>query len=196
MEQGLRQLEVELKFPLDHPEAMRKRLIGLGFKSGGEVFERNIVFDTPEGTLAGREMLLRLRSDRRTRLTFKEPPADKTYAGRFKVKQESELTVADFETMRYILNRLGFTHERLYEKYREHFSTGENISVEIDRLPHLGFILELEAPPDQMGRLALDLGLDPARGSRKNYFQLFEEFCHERGLKLEHMLFKDEKQEG
>ncbi|MBN2290658.1 MAG: class IV adenylate cyclase [Candidatus Glassbacteria bacterium] len=191
---GPRQTEVELKFLLKDPEDMRRRLHDLGFSSSGTVFEHNIVFDTPGRSLKKGGNLLRLRQDSGVRLTYKEPPADRTHAGRFKVKQESELAVADFETMRYILNRLGFTTERVYEKYREHFSRGPEVSAELDRLPHLGFFLELEVPPDQMDRLAADLGLDPGQGLRENYFQLFEAHCRSAGLEPGDMRFGDERQ--
>ena len=195
MRPGMRQVEVELKFPLKDPEEMCKRLIEAGFSTDGRVLEQNIVFDTPTGDLAGGGRLLRLRKDREVRLTFKEPPVDSTHAERFKVKEESELIIADFETMRFILRQLGFTRERIYEKYREHFTRGPGEAAEIDRLPHLGFFLELEAPPESMDRLAADLGLDPSQGLRENYFQLFQEHCRRTGLEFHHMLFEDEQEE-
>jgi len=195
LEPHLKQTEVELKFPLKDSEPMRKLLIDMGFSSSGRVFENNIVFDTPGGTLESSGKLLRLRQDSKVRLTYKEPPADSTHAGRFKVKQESELIVTDFETMRYILRRLGFTRERVYEKYREHFTRGTGVSAEIDRLPHMGFFLELEAPAESMVQLAAGLGFEPGQGSRENYFQLFQAHCSRTGLKFSDMRFEDE-QEG
>lgn len=195
MEPHLKQAEVELKFPLKDPELMRKRLIDMGFSSSDTVFEKNIVFDTPEGTLESSGKLLRLRQDSKVRLTFKEPPADSTHAGRFKVKQESEVIVTDFETMRYILRQLGFIRERIYEKYREHFTRGTGVSAEMDRLPHMGFFLELEVPAESMAQLAASLGLEPGQGSRENYFQLFQAHCRRTGLKFYDMRFEDE-QEG
>ena len=61
MEPHLKQTEVELKFPLKDPEPMRKLLIDMDFSSSGRVFENNIVFDTPGGTLESSGKLLRLR---------------------------------------------------------------------------------------------------------------------------------------
>jgi len=193
MKPGLRQAEVELKFPLKDPESMRKRLLEKGFSSSGRVFEMNIVFDTPQGALERSGRLLRLRKDNQVRLSYKEPPADKSHAGRFKVKDESELKPADFETMRYILNKLGFTEERVYEKYREHFSRGPEVSAELDKLPHMGHFLELEAPAQSMDQLTADLGLDPGQGLKENYFQLFQAHCRRTGLQKRDIRFEDEK---
>jgi adenylate cyclase, class 2 len=193
---GLRQMEVELKFPLTDPESMRGLLIEKGFISAGRLFEENIVFDTPEGTLDSSGRLLRLRRDDKVRLTFKEPPEDDTHTERFKVKEESELVVDDLDTMRYILGKLGFTRERVYEKYREHFVRGPGVSAELDQLPHMGFFLELEAPPEKMEGLAADLGLDLSKGSKKNYFRLFKAYCRDNGLDLIDMRFGDESGKG
>ena len=192
MKPGLKQTEVELKFPLKDPESMRKLLIEKGFTSQGRLFEENIVFDTPESTLDSSGRLLRLRRDDKVRLTFKEPPEDRTHTGRFKVKEESELLVDDLATMRYILRKLGFTKERVYEKYREHFVRGPAVSAELDRLPHMGFFLELEAPPGEMESLAAELGLDLSEGSKKNYFRLFEAYCRDNNFDLIDMRFDDE----
>ncbi|OGG05174.1 MAG: hypothetical protein A3F83_08495 [Candidatus Glassbacteria bacterium RIFCSPLOWO2_12_FULL_58_11] len=187
------QAEIELKFPLPGPETTREKLLQLGFVSHGRLFEHNLVLDTPEGALAADGRLLRLRRDDSIRLTFKEPHEEAALHGRFKAKRESELEVADFETLRHIFQRLGFTKERIYEKYREHFTRADRVCAELDCLPHLGYFLELEAPPEKIEEVAAALGLDPASGKRENYFRLFTDYCAARGLELQDMRFADER---
>ena len=184
--------EIELKFPLENPSKIRKQLIDLGFISQGRVFEFNLVFDTPRNTLAKSGCLLRLRRDKTVKLTYKEPPPQESALNhRFKVKTETELEVSDFDSMRHILHRLGFTRERIYEKYREHLMRDDGVSAEIDHLPYLGDFLELEAIPEKIEEVAVALGLDPARGLRENYFQLFAGYCKKEGLEITDLVFKD-----
>ena len=185
--------EIELKFPLAGPEITREKLVQLGFVSQGRLFEHNLVLDTPEGALAAGGRLLRLRRDNSVKLTFKEPHEEAALHGRYKAKRESELEVADFETLRHILRRLGFTKERIYEKYREHFTRADNVCAELDCLPHLGYFLELEALPEKIEEVAAALGLDPALGRRENYFRLFTDYCSAQGIELTDMRFEDER---
>jgi adenylate cyclase, class 2 len=189
-EKALAQTEVELKFPLTDREAVRSRLVELGFTCSGRVFEYNLVLDTPDGSLTAEGKLLRLRSDRKIRLTFKERNAvPGALDERYKVRSESEIELSDLETMRHILHRLGYTRERVYEKYREHFSRGPGVSAELDTLPRLGEFLELEAPPEVIDSLAADLGLEVTRGLRENYFQLYNARCQAEGIQPGDMRF-------
>ncbi len=191
------QTEVELKFPLTDREAVRSRLIELGFTSSGRVFEYNLVLDTPDGALTAEGKLLRLRGDRKVRLTFKERNAvPGALDERYKVRSESEIELSDLETMRHILHRLGYTRERVYEKYREHFGRGPGVSAELDTLPGLGEFLELEAPPEVIDSLAVELGLDVTRGLRENYFQLYNAHCLAAGIEPGDMRFDSSSVSG
>jgi len=184
------QTEVELKFALHDREAVRRRLLELGFTSAGRVYEYNLVLDTPGGDLSLAGKLLRLRRDRKVRLTFKERLAGTSELDeRYKIRAESELELSDLETMRHVLHRLGYTRERVYEKYREHFSREGGVSAELDTLPLLGDILELEAPPEQIDALAAQLGLEVTSGLRENYFQLFSARCLAQGREPGDMRF-------
>jgi len=185
--------EIELKFHLDDPQPVREKLIALGFESHGRAFEVNVVLDTPGLDLATGHRLLRLRSDGRIRLTYKEPHEDLALGLRFKAKQESELELSDLETMRHILHRLGFPSERVYEKYREHFTRPDGSAAELDQLPHMGHFLELEAQPEKIERVAAELGLELSDGLRENYFALFTGYCLRTGLETRDMKFEDEK---
>ncbi len=186
--------EIELKFPLQSTGEIRERLKELGFVSNGEVFESNIVFDTPDGELRASGRLLRLRRDRTVKLTWKEPHEDKSLSGRYKAKRESELELTDLETMRHIFHRMGFTQERVYEKYREHWVRPDGAVAELDRMPHMGRYLELECPQELMEEVAAALGFDTAKGLKQNYMVLFAGWCKQHGRKLTDLRFEDESE--
>ena len=185
--------EIELKFPIDSADSLAAKLAGLGFISHGEVFESNVVLDTPDLTLRSQGRLLRLRRDRKLLLTWKEPHEDVALSLRYKAKRESELELGDLETMRHILHRLGFTDERVYEKYREHFTRADGSAAELDRLPHIGRFLELEAEPEAMEEIAAALGLDTSQGIKVSYMVVFQEWCERNGRRLNDMRFEDER---
>ncbi len=60
--------ETEIKLRIENVAAFRKKLKKLGAKpiksAGGRVFERNVIFDTPDGGLAKHGQLLRIRTER------------------------------------------------------------------------------------------------------------------------------------
>jgi adenylate cyclase class IV len=66
--------ELEAKFCILNPNAMEKRLKKLaGELVRPRTHEFNMRFDTPSKDLARQHLLLRLRRDHTTRLTFKGP---------------------------------------------------------------------------------------------------------------------------
>ena len=190
------QPEIELKFPLAEPGKMRKHLLELGFVSRGKLFEFNLVLDTPGRDLDSQGRLLRLRRAKGVKLTYKEPLEEGGLGKRFKAKKESELELSSLDTMRHILHRLGFTAERVYEKYREHLTREEGVSAEIDQLPRMGYFLELEAPPEKMEEIIESLGLKVSKGLRENYFDLYTAYCRKMGCEAGDMRFSDQENVG
>jgi adenylate cyclase class 2 len=100
-------------------ECIQRRILALGAESRGRVFENNIRYEDEKNTLIRKKSLLRLRRDAKTILTFKSsPPAT---SREFKVLNELEVEVSDFQTMNRILENLGLHPEQVYEKWRETF---------------------------------------------------------------------------
>ncbi len=167
--------EVEVKFRIEDAAMVRERLRALGATSRGVVHERNVIYDAGNRFRESGE-LLRLRQDRRAVLTYKRPIPDPKY----KVREELEVEVSDFDTAARLLERLGFAPALVYEKEREtwRLPSGE---VEVDRLP-FGWFVEIEAPADQLDRIARSLGLDPTQGLADDYVSLYRQHCAEQGL--------------
>jgi len=186
IEEVVAMAEIEVKYPLEDRDIPRlqERLRAIGARCEGVVFERNVTFDDERGTLAAQDQLLRLRQTSTVRLTFKgkrEPGA------KFKIREELEVEVSDYATMAAILARLGFAPKRRYEKEREtwHWRDAE---VFIDHLP-FGWFTEIEGPPATIEALEQAVGLDPARRSTKDYYQLYDDFCRARGLPAGDIVF-------
>lgn len=163
-------VEIEVKFRVDDVARVRARLEGLGATSEGEVGEINFRYDDSSGRLMAARCLLRLRRDRRALLTFKRPRPD--HGREFKVYDEYEVVVEDFDGMHLILTALGFERVQTYEKRREVFALS-GVLVCIDRLPYGDFI-EIEGAPAQIRETAHRLEFPWERRILANYLQIFE----------------------
>ena len=116
--------------------------------------------------------LLRLRRDRRARLTFKEPVAEGAADPRLKVRREVEVEVSNFENAREILEGIGYRVSAGYEKERETWRL-HGASVCLDEL-EFGRFIEIEGEPAEIERVAADLGLDLRDGITRSYLDLHE----------------------
>ena len=184
--------EREIKLPVEQVAAIRRRLRGLGYKSeGGRLFERNLLFDTPEQSLRRSSQLLRLRSKgSRWWLTFKARPQTEE---RHKVRLELEVEMRDGARLMEILHRLGFEAVFEYQKYRTEFrrpgSRGEAL---LDETP-IGNFLELEGPPGWIDRMARALGYRQEDYILVSYGALYLAWSSERGIAPTHMTFPAKK---
>ena len=159
-------LEIEIKFVLDDPAAMRQRLLDAAAEPAGMVLEHNTYFDTPDRQLRREDRVLRIRisespdGHRRIILTSKGPRR----AGELKIRPEAEAVLENFDEGVAVLASLGFEPTLHFQKRRETFRLAP-AEVVIDELPELGFYLEIEAP-DESGvrqvRSALGLAETPA----------------------------------
>ncbi len=175
---GMEDREFELKFIVHHPGAMRHALLHLGAEGQGEAHETNIIFENAEGTLNSSGRRLRLRSNNRKIITYKERP-DYPLPG-VKDMVEFETEVTDFEQMRKILNRLGYHEVMAYEKYRETFKLG-NIQIVLDRMP-IGTFIEIEGQRSRILSIARRLGLDPDEAIAIGYVEMIRIVGQAEGL--------------
>ena len=86
--------ELEVKFLLQDLPGLARRLEALGARLvQPRIFEKNLRFDNPEGSLSRTGQALRLRQDVRSILTYK---GTGKVEGDVNVRQEIEFTVSDF----------------------------------------------------------------------------------------------------
>lgn len=163
-------LEIEVKFFLSDLKAIRDRIRRLGAHSTGRLFETNIRFEDQTNSLIEKKALLRLRKDKRTTLTYKfKPNVDDVD---YKVLNELEVEVSDFDIMIQILESLGFHREQIYEKWRYSY-TLKGTACCIDEMP-FGNFLEIEGDKNEIKAVAAEIGMQWERRIVLNYLEIFE----------------------
>ena len=200
--------EREIKLRIADLPELRRALRRLGARvARPRLHERNVLFDTVEASLASREQLLRIRTERlsgRSRklslhclLTFKRPPikAESSHKGeRHKVREEIELGVTDPKLLAMIFEGLGMRSWFQYEKFRTTFrlpasnAWARGLLIELDETP-IGVFLELEGPANAIDRVAKALGFASRDYVLANYMTLYWEYCRSRGEEPRDMLF-------
>jgi len=181
-------IETEVKIPVHHwseaQAAERFQQLGLEV-SAPRVFEANFVFDTPQQSIRGARMLLRLRRvGESTILTWKGPAAE----GPFKSRPELEVHLDSFDTMTQILGHLGYQTSFRYEKYRTEFSSGSEGTVVFDETP-IGNFIELEGTGVWIDEMAGRLGFNANDYVLDSYGKLYLAHCAKLGVPALNMLF-------
>jgi adenylate cyclase class 2 len=163
-------VEIEVKFHVADPGAMREKIIDQGAQSQGKVFETNSSWDDSAGTISAARSLLRVRHDEKCRLTFKKPSKDMDPG--FKIQCETEVEVDDGAALEQILVDMGFHTRHRYQKWRETFVLGRT-KIVMDSLPY-GDFLELEGDKKAIFSMAQKLGLAWEKRIVLSYLELFE----------------------
>jgi adenylate cyclase class 2 len=187
--------EIELKFPVPDVDHLQSRLPALGFLlETPRTFESNTLYDTPERGLRASRQILRLREygDRWT-VTHKRQPDDENPAeaesSHYKVRIETETTVADGTALAEIFTRMGYSPMFRYEKYRTEWSQGASHLV-IDETP-IGTFAELEGPIDWIDRTLVRLGINLADCLTQSYGKLFLAWKEQTGSAVENLTFSE-----
>ena len=163
-------LEIEVKFFLTDINLTRQQIQELNAIFLSSVNETNIRYETQDCCLLKNKSLLRLRQADQVTLTYKSEPPEKN--NEFKIHQEYEVTVDDFEMMTNILVSLGFHPEQIYEKHRESYQLGD-ATLCLDTMPY-GNFLEIEGPGPEIRPIAERLGLSWEKRILANYLEIFE----------------------
>ncbi len=164
-------LEVEVKFYLSDLETTRNNIKKAGGIFKGKETEDNIRFEDENFSLIKNGSLLRLRSaNSRYTLTFKGKTMNPSLD--FKIYDEIELVVSDFEKMIQILGHIGYKQVQRYEKIRETYVIGP-VLLCLDTMPY-GNFLEIEGEPGAIPSTAQALGLKWENRILDNYLGMFE----------------------
>lgn len=180
-------LETEVKFYLKNKDTVREAILALGAHSRGRAFESNIRFEDSNKSLIQRKSLLRLRQDKKCTLTFKSPL--KNDDSQYKIFNELEVNVSDFDTMQNILESVGFYPEQIYEKRRETLVLDNSLFC-IDAMPY-GNFLEIEGPRSDIRNFAHLLKLDWKKRILMNYLEIFANLRKKLQLKFSDVTFKN-----
>ena len=185
MNDKLQETEVKLHSP--DLAAVRDALGAAGARlSKPRVFERNLRYDSANGTLMAEGIVLRLRQDEAVKLTYK---ADASMVDGIVSRFEAEVEVSDFETMDVILRRLGYRVGLIYEKYRTTYEL-EGAEVVLDELPY-GNFTEIEGDAATIERVLDMLGLGGYRRMAGSYTDIFVSLRERLELDVEDCTFDE-----
>ena len=165
-------LEIEIKIKVDDLKKIRSKIIQLGFQVVSPYsFEHNVLFDTKDERLEKNKLLLRLRKIKdKYILTFKHPPEQPLDTSHYKIREEKEIEVSDYENVKSIFTGLGFKVFFIYEKYREIFDNG-NVKIMLDHTP-IGDYIEIEGNVEEIDTTAAQLGFSKSDYITDNYMTL------------------------
>jgi adenylate cyclase class 2 len=182
-------LEQEIKLEFESVEAARRSITATGARL--EVSQRLLedrLFDTEQQHLRQAGTALRVRRDgTRAILTFKGP----AQPAHIKSREEIETGVGDAEVAEAILHGLGFRCWFRSQKRREEYRLGKAL-VTIDDTP-IGVFVEIEAAPDDIDRVATQLGRSRADYRLESYPRLYARWREAKGIEERDMLFRDLK---
>lgn len=181
--------ETEVKLRVGDLDLVRQKLRALGAVQGFCGLERNVVFDVADGRLRNADELLRLRSYESSVLTYKGPRRGK---GAVKTRSEFEVEVSDAGEAERLLAALGYKRTWVYEKIRGLWRLGD-VSIMLDRLPHLGEFVEVEGPGAlEVGEVVGRLGFSDDDFVWQTYAELFGEYLARQNEGFRDLVFERE----
>jgi len=163
----MRIYEIEQKYSIHNPAAIRRSLKKLGAKKIGGGMESNEIFDI-NGILRRKKILFRLRryGGRRASLTVKGPRLKHRYTKRLEIEMP-----VDYGKAKVILKILGYGVRATYSKKREEYNL-LSCTVVVDHLSRLGWFVEIEGKPKAIGRVAKLLDLPSSARESRSYLSL------------------------
>lgn len=181
--------EVELKFPLNDPDAFVARLVAAGAKPGPAVDQCDLYFNHPARDFEQTDEAFRIRSiGDRHHLTYKGAVVD----SQTKTRREIEVGLQGAEAFgktAEMLRFLGFRPVREVRKHRQTYGlleAGRKYEITVDAVDGLGLFAEVETLADEAGKAAAvaailalveQFRLPPPE--RKSYLQLLIEVDRE-----------------
>lgn len=157
-------MEYEVKFKIENKEEILGRLKKLAAEDLGEAFEADVYLNLGQKVVRVRKV------GGRGLVTYKKRIDEDTRA---KVREEIETGIDDAERMITVFKELGFSELKRKEKVRRTFKLGESL-VLIDKLPFMGYFIELEASSDaELRKMCKKLDLDYEQSNGDSYDNLF-----------------------
>jgi adenylate cyclase class 2 len=191
--------EIELKFPVVDSEALQARLPQLGFHlETARTFEHNTLYDTANRDLRARRQVLRVRryGDICTVTHKRQPDGESIDTTRYKIRIETETTVAEGAAIAEIFHQLGYKPVFEYEKFRSEWS--QPLDTQPETKAHLvvdetaiGNYAELEGPPEWIDHTLKKLQIDPAICLTDSYGKLFLDWKQQTGSQAENLTFSE-----
>jgi adenylate cyclase, class 2 len=179
--------EIEAKFLVYDLKKIELRLLELKARLiQPRIHETNLRFDNEANELRSSFRVLRLRQDKKARLTFKGPSEEQP--GGILSRREIEFVVEDFDSAREFLEALGYRVVVFYEKFRATYELDE-AHIMLDELP-FGQFIEIEGENAEKIRDIVNLlGLDWDAMVKAGYHALFERVTEKFNLEPSQLSF-------
>ncbi|MEM2176270.1 MAG: class IV adenylate cyclase [Archaeoglobaceae archaeon] len=163
-------MEVEAKFRLK--EGVKEK-IGEIARFVEEKEEFDVYFNHPCRDFAKTDEALRLRIEKKVKLTYKGPKID----AETKTREEVNLEVDNFERAVKLLEFLGFSKFRIVKKLRKIYRL-EDAIICVDSVENLGDFVEIEVESlekkKKIFEIAQKLGYSKEESIRLSYLELLE----------------------
>ena len=165
--------EIEVKILEIDPKKVVAKLKELGAKKVEAGLVHITAFDFPDDRLVKSGSYLRVRTfGHRTELVLKNP----VERGRFKVMEEIETIVADYEATVALFKALGMKVFARQEKYRATYKLG-SIRFELDKYPSMPWMMEVEANSEEKVEEGVGLlGFSMAQTNPKSVVEIFSNY--------------------
>lgn len=156
--------EVELKSIVDDLAARRRHV---ELSAGKPIFVGRLIdrrYDTADGDLMGRDLVLRLRvyerdGEKQGHLDWK---GETRYENGYKVRDEISTSLGDPDVLAVILGNLGLRVVREIEREIAQYNVA-GATVRFERYPRMDDLVEVEGSPDSIENAIEIIGL-PRRG--------------------------------
>ena len=185
------------KFPVPDLEALQARLPQLGFSlETPRTFEQNTLYDTANRDLRVQRQVLRIRryGGIFTVTHKRQPEGEPVDTQRYKIRVETETTVAEVEAMEEIFRQIGYLPVFHYEKFRSEWSHSRGPETRahlvIDETP-IGNYAELEGPTAWIDRTLAELQVEPATCLTDSYGKLFLDWRQRTHSRAENLTFAE-----
>ena len=177
--------EIEVKLYTPNLKSIAAALEANGAKLVSErVFERNVRYEDHEHGLTPQGIVVRLRQDVRTLLTYKGPGV---VENGIISREEFEVEVNDYDMMDLILDRLGYYPFMAYEKYRTTYEL-DDAEIVLDELPY-GNFTEIEGDIATIEATVKKLNLGDAVRLPHSYASIFDIVRQNMNLDMPHLTF-------
>jgi len=174
-------MKIEIKFKIYDLNFLKQKLVSIKAKKISKKREHDFYFDTSDKVLSKRGILCRLRKiDTSGLLTIKGKKRKTKY---FKIKDEVEIEVNDFQKAKSCLETLGFKITGGKEKVRELYLY-KNTKICIDTLSRIGSYIEIEGTKRNIIEVSKKLGFNYKNGITTSYDKLLENVSKSDILKI------------
>ena len=166
--------EIETKFKIKSPSELRKRLKRIKARPLSKNLERDEYYKIP--SVKKNIEVIRLRTIGKKGLFSIKFFAGKGKSPIYKIREEVEIKIENPGLFKKMLMMLGFQRALRKEKIRETYGW-KGAKILLDKLPYIGYYVEIEAPKKKIKILASKLSFDIKKGIAETYLEIFRKFC-------------------